>query len=216
MPRFLAALAALVMLMSISSAAQAATPAGGTVPTPSPVPVHNRWESQARSEAIAAYRVARHDARRLGRRIGNDRVRRDGTNIVALHRTRSHWQIVDHRFRRLLAKRTVVLNAVRKQLGTPYRWGGASPGGFDCSGLVMWAYGRGGISLPHSSYALMSAGRAVKRSGMRPGDLVFSYGGGHVGMYMGKGIVIHAPHTGARVSRTTLRSWPLIAIRRII
>ena len=214
MPRFLAAFAALVMLMSISSTAEAATQAGGPVPMPSPI--HNRWESQARSEAIAAYRVARHDGRRLGRSVGRDRVRRDGASIEALHRTRNHWQIVDHRFRRLLARRALVLRVVRAQLGTPYRWGGASPLGFDCSGLVMWAYGRAGISLPHSSYALMSAGRAVRRAGMRPGDLVFSYGGGHVGVYMGNGVVIHAPHTGARVSRVSLRSWPLIAIRRII
>jgi peptidoglycan DL-endopeptidase CwlO len=113
-------------------------------------------------------------------------------------------------------KRATVLRAVQAQLGTPYRWGGASPGGFDCSGLVMWAYGRVGISLPHSSYALTEAGRAVSRSGMRPGDLVFAYGGGHVGVYMGDGVVIHAPHTGARVSRVALGSWPLIAIRRII
>jgi peptidoglycan DL-endopeptidase CwlO len=213
-PRFLAAVAALVMLMSITAPAQAETPA--TAPVPTPVPVHNRWESQARSQAIAAYRSARHDAHRLGRRIGHARLRRDGASISALRRTRHHWQLVDRRFRRLLARRAIVLKAVRAQLGTPYRWGGASPSGFDCSGLVMWAYGRAGIALPHSSFALMDSGRAVTRAGIRPGDLVFSYGGGHVGVYMGNGVVIHAPHTGARVSRMPLRSWPLIAIRRIV
>jgi NlpC/P60 family len=213
-PRFLAALAALVMLMSITVPAEGAAPWPERVPTPSPV--NNRWESQARSEAIAAYRAARHDGGRLGRRVGHARLRRAGVSIEALVRTREHWQMVDRRFRRLLASRTVVLKAVRAQLGTPYRWGGASPSGFDCSGLVMWAYGRAGISLPHSSYALMGAGRGVRRARIRPGDLVFAYGGGHVGIYMGDGQVIHAPHTGARVSRVPLSSWPLIAIRRII
>ena len=213
-PRFLAALAALVMLMSITAQAEGATLRMPRMPTPAPV--HNRWESEARSQAIAAYRAARHDAGRLGRRVSRPGLMRAGVSIERLERTRHHWQVVDGQFRRLLAKRATVLRAVQAQVGTPYQWGGASPGGFDCSGLVMWAYGRAGISLPHSSYALMEAGRAVSRAAMRPGDLVFSYGGGHVGVYMGNGVVIHAPHTGARVSRMALRSWPLIAIRRII
>jgi cell wall-associated NlpC family hydrolase len=202
------------MLMSITVPAQGAIGEPGRAPTPAPV--QNRWESRARSQAIAAYRVARHDAHRLGRRIGDARVGRTRLDVERLYRARHHWQTVDRRFRRLLARRAAVLKAVRAQLGTPYRWGGAAPGGFDCSGLVMWAYGRAGFSLPHSSYAQMGSGRPVRRSAMRPGDLVFSYGGGHVGIYMGHGEVIHAPHTGARVSWMPLRSWPLIAIRRIV
>src|SRR3954451_19246243 len=199
------------MLMSITvPAAQGATVRRQHMPTPAPV--QNHWESRARSQAIAAYRSARHDGSRLGRRVAQARVRRAGATIESLVRMRDHWQTVDHRFRRLLVRRAAVLKAVRSQLGTPYRWGGASPGGFDCSGLVMWAYGRAGFSLPHSSYALMESGRPVRRSAMRPGDLVFSYGGGHVGVYMGHGRVIHAPHTGARVSWMPLRGWPLIAI----
>ena len=202
------------MLVLITAPAQGATVRRDRVPTPAPI--QNRWESRARSQAIAAYRAAHHDAHRLGRRIGEARLGRRRADIERLVRSRDHWRTLDHRFRSLLARRAVVLRAVRAQLGTPYRWGGAAPGGFDCSGLVMWAYGRAGVSLPHSSYALMEAGRPVRRSAMRPGDLVFSYGGGHVGVYMGHGRVIHAPHTGARVSWMPLRSWPLIAIRRII
>ncbi|HET6642060.1 MAG TPA: C40 family peptidase [Gaiellaceae bacterium] len=87
-----------------------------------------------------------------------------------------------------------------KAVGIPYRWGGASPaGGFDCSGLVYWAYGRLGINLPHSSYALYGRGRSVSRSRMKPGDLVFFSGLGHVGMYIGRGRMVHAPHSGSRV-----------------
>jgi cell wall-associated NlpC family hydrolase len=109
-----------------------------------------------------------------------------------------------------------MLRAVRRQIGAPYRWGGASPAGFDCSGLVMWSYGRARIALPHSTYALLGVGRSVTRAAIRPGDLVFSEGGGHVGIYVGHGVVIHAPHSGARVSRVPLRYWPLSAIRRVI
>ena len=70
-------------------------------------------------------------------------------------------------------------------------WGGGSPAsGFDCSGLVSWAYGRLGVRLPHSSYALYGRGRRVARSRMKPGDLVFFYGLGHVGMYLGRGRMV--------------------------
>ncbi len=82
----------------------------------------------------------------------------------------------------------------------PYQWGGSSPtGGFDCSGLVYWAYGRLGIELPHSSYALYDRGRPVARSSMKAGDLVFFYGLGHVGIYLGRGRMVHAPHSGRLV-----------------
>jgi peptidoglycan DL-endopeptidase CwlO len=87
-----------------------------------------------------------------------------------------------------------------REVGVPYRWGGSSPaGGFDCSGLVYWAYGRLGIALPHSSYALYDEGRRVSRSRMKPGDLLFFSGLGHVGIYIGRGRMVHAPHTGTRV-----------------
>ena len=103
----------------------------------------------------------------------------------------------------------------------PYRWGGISPaGGFDCSGLVYWAYGRLGIALPHSSYALYDEGRRVARSGMKPGDLLFFSGLGHVGIYIGRGRMVHAPHTGATVQIVKLgRSSygsQIMGVRRII
>jgi cell wall-associated NlpC family hydrolase len=92
-----------------------------------------------------------------------------------------------------------------KAVGVPYRWGGASPAsGFDCSGLVYWAYGRLGINLPHSSYALYGRGHSVRRSRMKPGDLVFFSGLGHVGMYVGRGHMVHAPHSGSTVQVVTL------------
>ena len=93
----------------------------------------------------------------------------------------------------------------RRLLGVRYRYGGDSPRtGFDCSGLVRFVYGRVGIQLPHSSYAQFRLGRRVPRGGLRPGDLVFFDGLGHVGLYIGRGRFIHAPHTGTRVSIDTI------------
>ena len=88
--------------------------------------------------------------------------------------------------------------------GTPYVWGGASPGGFDCSGLVMYAYSQVGVSLPHSSYAMYGMGVGVPRDQLEPGDLVFFDGLGHVGLYIGNGLFVHAPHTGTVVQVSSL------------
>jgi cell wall-associated NlpC family hydrolase len=87
-----------------------------------------------------------------------------------------------------------------RAVGVPYRWGGASPeGGFDCSGLVYWTYRELGIELPHSSYALYARGRRVARSRMKPGDVLFFSGLGHVGIYLGHGRMVHAPQSGRTV-----------------
>jgi cell wall-associated NlpC family hydrolase len=87
-----------------------------------------------------------------------------------------------------------------RALGTPYRWGGESPAsGFDCSGLVRWAYLGVGVDLPHSSYALYGEGRRVPRARMAAGDVLFFEGLGHVGLYLGKGRMVHAPQTGRNV-----------------
>jgi hypothetical protein len=98
-----------------------------------------------------------------------------------------------------------VVRYARRLLGVPYRYGGDSPQtGFDCSGFVRFVYARFGLTLPHSSYADFNLGRRVSRGSLRPGDLVFFDGVGHVGMYIGGGRFIHAPHTGTRVQVTSL------------
>ncbi len=109
------------------------------------------------------------------------------------------------------------IRIARKQLGVPYVWGGASPSGFDCSGLVSWVYGRLGVCLPHNAAALYGVGRPVNRRATRPGDLVFFSGLGHVGLYIGKGRMIHAPNSGERVEVQALssRSNPPVGFRRV-
>ena len=100
------------------------------------------------------------------------------------------------------SRATVASAAARfalRELGVPYAWGGTTPAGFDCSGFTRYVYAHFGIDLPHSSYAQWDAGRHVPRSQMRPGDIVF-FGLGHVGIWLGHGRFIHAPHTGTVVS----------------
>src|SRR5712691_3962141 len=89
----------------------------------------------------------------------------------------------------------------RTFIGVPYRWGGMSPRtGFDCSGFVAFVYRHFGVSLPHYTVAQYQRGRRVARGALRPGDLVFFAGLSHVGLYVGGGRFVHAPHTGTRVS----------------
>ena len=94
-----------------------------------------------------------------------------------------------------------------KYLGVPYVWGGATPAGFDCSGLVMYVYAQLGISLPHYAAAQYGLGTPVSRDQLQPGDLVFFDGLNHVGIYIGGGEMVHAPQTGDVVKITPLTDF---------
>jgi cell wall-associated NlpC family hydrolase len=92
------------------------------------------------------------------------------------------------------------LEAALSRRGDPYVWAAAGPGEFDCSGLVMWAFAQEGISLPHYTGAQWNSGMHVARNDLEPGDLVF-FGSdiSHVGIYVGDGLMVDAPDTGAFV-----------------
>jgi peptidoglycan DL-endopeptidase CwlO len=101
---------------------------------------------------------------------------------------------------------SAAIAAAESVLGVPYRYAGASPeSGFDCSGLTMWAWAHAGVSLPHSSQMQYSSLPHVSQSQLQPGDLVFFYSPiHHVGLYVGGGMMIHAPHTGTVVQRAAV------------
>jgi len=106
------------------------------------------------------------------------------------------------------ASQTRFTTYTRLLLGIPYVYGGTSPVyGFDCSGFTRYVYAHFGVELPHYSVAQYQLGREVARNELEPGDLVFFDDLGHVGLYLGDGTFIHAPHTGAAVSVDTLSGW---------
>jgi peptidoglycan DL-endopeptidase CwlO len=100
-----------------------------------------------------------------------------------------------------------VVGIAMQYLGTPYVYGGSSPGGFDCSGFVMYVYSQIGVSLPHNAAAQYGYGTPVDRSQLQPGDLVFFNGLGHNGIYVGGGSFIHSPHTGDVVKISSISGW---------
>ena len=105
-------------------------------------------------------------------------------------------------------KQAQIVRFARRYLGVPYAYGGTSPSsGFDCSGFTRFVYAHFGIALPHYSGGQFDLGHPVSRGGLRPGDLLFFDGVGHVGLYIGHGLFIHAPHTGTRVSIDSLAGW---------
>jgi cell wall-associated NlpC family hydrolase len=123
-----------------------------------------------------------------------------------------------HKKKPRLARGVRAVQIANKLTGIRYVWGGATPrSGFDCSGLVQYVYARLGVPLPHYTVSQYRRGRAVSRSSLRPGDLVFFSGLNHVGIYAGGGKYIHAPRTGLTVRWASLSSAPsYYGARRIV
>ncbi|MER5865596.1 NlpC/P60 family protein [Kitasatospora sp. NPDC002040] len=105
--------------------------------------------------------------------------------------------------------------AAVSQIGKPYGWGATGPDSFDCSGLMLWAYNKAGVSLPRTSESQMGAGQNIGTNiaDAKPGDLIIYRGGGHVGMYVGNGQIVHAPRTGTLVR---YESATVMSITRIV
>ena len=111
-----------------------------------------------------------------------------------------------------------------KFLGTPYVWGGSSPGGFDCSGLVQYVYAQLGVNLPRTSQEQATVGTAVSGlAAAQPGDLLFFAGSdgtasapGHVGIYVGNGQMLDAPYTGTNVQIEAVPADQVVDIRRVV
>ena len=95
------------------------------------------------------------------------------------------------------------------QVGVPYRYGGATPRGFDCSGLVQYSYSRAGLTVPRTTGQLWAASRTVERADLRAGDILFFSIEGkmsHVGLYLGEERFVHAPQSGRNVTVGSLES----------
>jgi cell wall-associated NlpC family hydrolase len=102
------------------------------------------------------------------------------------------------------------------KIGRPYVWGAAGPTTFDCSGLIMWAYGKVGVSLPHYTGSQWNAGTHISRDKLQPGDLVFFYSDlHHVGLYVGDGKMLHAPQTGDVVKIAPIGGRPFAGAVRV-
>ncbi|WP_288479076.1 C40 family peptidase [uncultured Clostridium sp.] len=113
------------------------------------------------------------------------------------------------------ASAEAVIAEAEKFIGVPYVWGGESPSGFDCSGLMQYVFGAEGVSLPRTAAEQQECGTPVAKGDLQPGDLIFwgepAY---HVAMYIGNGEIIAAPHTGAYV--TTMPLYPYTNARRVL
>jgi cell wall-associated NlpC family hydrolase len=109
---------------------------------------------------------------------------------------------------RFAVRASKVMRTGNSLKGVPYRRGGSTPRGFDCSGFTSYVYRKAGVSLPHSATGQMHRAKRISRSQARPGDLVFFHGGRgayHVGIYAGNNRTLHSPRPGGRVS--TVRIW---------
>lgn len=149
-------------------------------------------EAEARLRRIAAERAAAQQAAQQAQSSGSGIVTPPVTVPIPVGTGAGHPQAAQ---------------IALQYLGVPYVWGGASPGGFDCSGLVMYVYAQLGISLPHYTVAQWNATIPISPSQLEPGDLVFFDGLGHVGIYIGGGQFVDAPHTGSVVRIDSLGGW---------
>ena len=106
------------------------------------------------------------------------------------------------------AKARTAVAVAKDQLGDPYRYGATGPGSFDCSGLVQYAWKKAGVKIPRVTNSQFSRiKKKVSWKHLKPGDLLFFHGLGHVGMFVGNGKMIHSPRSGLTVRIEKLSGW---------
>lgn len=114
-------------------------------------------------------------------------------------------------------KAQAIILSAKQYLGVPYVWGGTTPNGFDCSGLMQWVFAQHGISIPRVSQAQQAAFKEIPTSEVQPGDLVFwGRPAHHVGLYIGEGYYIHAPQPGEVVKITHVSWYPFESAGRVL
>jgi cell wall-associated NlpC family hydrolase len=115
-----------------------------------------------------------------------------------------------------------IIMEAKKLIGTPYKFGGTTPKGFDCSGFVYYTHKKIGKTLPRSSSLMYQRGQSVHKSNLRPGDLVFfstyKKGASHVAIYIGNNLIIHATSEGVKIDSLNSSYWrsKFIGARRIV
>jgi cell wall-associated NlpC family hydrolase len=150
------------------------------------------------TQRIARLRHRRHTDVQVAHRRSHSEARTRVARLRSWNRLQSRWARRVHDIPEAArpAATTDVVRTAYSYRGTPYRWGGDSRGGFDCSGFTSFLYRHQGVGLPHSASAQFRMGRKVERGEMKPGDLVFfetvHKGISHVGMYVGNGRFVHA------------------------
>jgi cell wall-associated NlpC family hydrolase len=135
-----------------------------------------------------------------------------GTHDQAVRRMPRAENVAASRSTRPAQSVDAVVSFALAQVGKPYKWAKAGPGSYDCSGLVMAAFARIGVKLPHQTGGIIRYGKAVSRSQLQRGDVVFP-AKGHVGIYLGGGMFVHAPYPGDHVKGSKL--YAFYAGRRI-
>jgi peptidoglycan DL-endopeptidase CwlO len=158
---------------------------------------------RARLTATEETRQAATLAAAMQRKVAKIQAREDVINSAAFAQAMVVYSHTGKYPNIHVAGDSVGVQALRDALtrvGDPYIWGAAGPNAFDCSGLVVWSYAQIGISLPHFTGDLWNSGMHVSRAELEPGDLVFFFPDlGHVGIYLGNGLMVDAPTAGQNV-----------------